>query len=186
MSKLFVSIVHLLSFKPQSYYLTTMSKATIKKLGPQNQRVYGGNQKLLEAQFPDQSRWNTNPAPWGPFWKSPQLYSMLLPWTLILNLTPIWSHLPAKWMFKTMLFYILYKTFQSFPQSQNDYLREWLSRRSVYLHQILSLKVQPENRLCSQCLNSCGNWRCLECMETPIYCMDCCWQLHAILLFHRI
>jgi hypothetical protein len=178
MSILFVTIVHLSSFKPrshsQSHFLTTMPKATTKKLGPRVQRVVWRESETTRGTISRSVKVKHKSSPLRPSPAKPSTSQHATPMDIDFDFDPNLEPPTSKVGVKIMLFYLLCMTFQSFPQSQNDYLREWLPKRSAYLHQILSLEAPPENRLCSQCLNSSGNWRCLECMGTPIYCMDCC------------
>ena len=71
-------------------------------------------------------------------------------------------------------------------QSQNDFLREWLPRRPLYLKVMLS--QEAPKALLAQC--PCGQriatWRCKTCSGGRLLCSECCRNAHMFLPFHRV
>lgn len=69
-------------------------------------------------------------------------------------------------------------------QTPQDYIREWLPKKQMYLGALLAAEV-PHSFACHQCGIS-GTWKCRDCLFTPIFCADCCRQSHLLHPFHRI
>jgi hypothetical protein len=69
-------------------------------------------------------------------------------------------------------------------QTPQDYIEEWLPKKSMYL-QALLLKEVPDSFNCRLC-DIAGTWRCRDCLLNPVFCTDCCRASHASHPFHRI
>jgi hypothetical protein len=78
-------------------------------------------------------------------------------------------------------------SFSSFPhQTQNDYLRDWLPLRPLYLNMLLEREANGCDAKCSVC-NSCdGIVRCSDCFGNVVWCETCVIKSHQNLPFHRI
>ena len=70
-------------------------------------------------------------------------------------------------------------------KNQNDYLRDWLNKRSKYLSDLLSRDARPDAR-CLSCGLGEAFWKCLDCMGRPVECIGCCQTTHNRLPFHRV
>jgi len=72
-------------------------------------------------------------------------------------------------------------------QSQNDFLREWVPRRSLYLTTLLSKDAPRDPVLkCQSCGHKAGKWRCTTCVGGRMLCGLCCRDAHQFLPFHRV
>src|SRR5882757_4269771 len=71
-------------------------------------------------------------------------------------------------------------------QSQNDYIRDYIPKRSHYLDILLDAEAQNADGRCLGCDNHDATWRCNECFGRPSYCSSCCKQTHARHPFHRV
>jgi hypothetical protein len=71
-------------------------------------------------------------------------------------------------------------------QNQNDFLREWLNYRSIYLQEILGLEAPPPARECFSCQSVPGIYRCTDCIRDHMSCLRCCTTLHDMTTYHRI
>jgi len=71
-------------------------------------------------------------------------------------------------------------------QTQNEFLREYLSRRHGILIEILRHESLPSKTLCSNCQQSTGTHRCQDCFNFNLWCSACCVSTHTNLPFHRI
>ncbi|KAH9474184.1 hypothetical protein JR316_0013534 [Psilocybe cubensis] len=73
-------------------------------------------------------------------------------------------------------------------KSQNDYLREWLPKREIYLGTLIGREAPPPRRdnQCQQCQRLPGCWRCLECFGSQLVCPHCLRQNHQLVPFHRV
>jgi hypothetical protein len=69
-------------------------------------------------------------------------------------------------------------------QTPQDYIREWLPKKEMYLSALLAAKV-PDSFACHQC-GDAGNWKCQDCLFTPIFCAECCCKTHVLHPFHHI
>ena len=71
-------------------------------------------------------------------------------------------------------------------QSQNDFLREWLPRRALYLKVILSQEAPRDPLARCSCGHRMANWRCKTCSGGRLLCSRCCRNAHTFLPFHRV
>jgi hypothetical protein len=72
-------------------------------------------------------------------------------------------------------------------QLQNDFLREWLPWRPLYLKIILAMEgLRDPELLCQSCNRKPGKWRCKHCLGARTLCGVCCRNEHQFLPFHRI
>src|SRR6266568_6437548 len=71
-------------------------------------------------------------------------------------------------------------------QSQNDFLREWLPRRSLYLKTILGSEAPQDPMGICQCGHCNPKWRCKNCTGGRMLCGLCCMKAHQFLPFHRV
>ena len=71
-------------------------------------------------------------------------------------------------------------------QTQNEFLREYLSRRHSILIELLRQESFPSRSICSTCQQSAGMYRCRDCFGSSIWCGTCCVSTHVHLPFHRI
>jgi hypothetical protein len=71
-------------------------------------------------------------------------------------------------------------------QTQNEFLREYLSRRHGILIEMLRHESLPSKTSCSNCQESPGMHRCQDCFNSNLWCAACCVSTHANLPFHRI
>jgi len=71
------------------------------------------------------------------------------------------------------------------PQSQNDYLRQWLPMFGDYMKLFMKREAPPSPRSCTVCGND-GVYRCHSCFGDPLFCTDCCRTQHHRHPFHRI
>ena len=71
-------------------------------------------------------------------------------------------------------------------QSQNDFLREWLEYRNLYLQEVLTLEAPPPDTRCTSCQSRLGIYRCTDCIGDQLSCPDCCCRLHRLTPYHRI
>ena len=76
---------------------------------------------------------------------------------------------------------------QNFQQSQNDYLRDFLPKRTQYVSEILA-RYGPGDpaRPCKGCKVRQGSWRCRDCFGGGVYCMQCFREQHRLLPFHKV
>jgi hypothetical protein len=74
---------------------------------------------------------------------------------------------------------------QLFTQSQNDYMREYLEKRNFCVARIIASEGGSPDRLCIRC-ETLGDWRCVDCLGQPSYCMTCCRYNHANTPFHQV
>jgi hypothetical protein len=72
------------------------------------------------------------------------------------------------------------------PQTQNEFLEEYLSRRHSILIELLRHESPPSRRSCSNCQESSGTHRCQDCFGSNFWCGPCCVSAHANLPFHRV
>jgi hypothetical protein len=79
---------------------------------------------------------------------------------------------------------ILFLTVLIAEQNQNDYMRQWLPKRSAYIRRILVTEgYKVKNCTCCQ---KVARWRCLCCLSRPMYCRECCRVSHEQLIYHRL
>ena len=71
-------------------------------------------------------------------------------------------------------------------QSQNDFLREWVTKRKSFLQLLLELEGRSDDGCCSQCRGSDGHFRCSDCIGNLVHCHRCMMNSHTLLPFHRI
>ena len=71
-------------------------------------------------------------------------------------------------------------------QTQNEFLREYLSRRNGILIELLRHESLPSKNSCSNCQQSPGTHRCQDCFNSNLWCGTCCVSAHRNLPFHRI
>ena len=64
-------------------------------------------------------------------------------------------------------------------------MREYLEKRNFYVARIIASEGGSPNRLCVSC-GTLGDWRCLDCLGQPSYCISCCRSNHASTPFHRV
>ena len=69
------------------------------------------------------------------------------------------------------------------PQTLQDYIEEWLLKKSMYLEVLLSNKA-PDSFNCQLCSNVATTWKCCDCLFNPVLCADCCHDNHAVNPFH--
>jgi hypothetical protein len=72
------------------------------------------------------------------------------------------------------------------PQSQNDYLRQFMQRRSAHLYGLLKNEAPPLDNQCMSCHSRQCSWRCLDCIGGSSYCIHCFRTFHRLLPFHRV
>jgi hypothetical protein len=72
------------------------------------------------------------------------------------------------------------------PQTQNDYLREWLLKRESFLHLLVEQEALPNNGTCHFCAADTGIFLCSDCFGGLVHCTHCLLDRHKILPFHRI
>ena len=87
----------------------------------------------------------------------------------------------------TKVFYIDFSWIRNWlsKQTSNDYLREWLDYKDIFLQSLLNMEAPPDPRQCSMCEVD-GSYRCSNCFGQPMFCMACCRKHHQTLPFHRI
>ena len=73
-----------------------------------------------------------------------------------------------------------------YQQSQNDFLREWITKRESFLQLLLELEGRSDDGLCCQCGASDRHFHCLDCIGNLAHCHGCFMKLHKLLPFHRI
>lgn len=71
-------------------------------------------------------------------------------------------------------------------QSQNDYLREFLPRRSAYLDKLMELEGMDNEMHCDHCQMKGIFWRCMDCVGGCFSCTECLRINHKRLPFHRV
>ena len=71
------------------------------------------------------------------------------------------------------------------PQTPQDYIEEWLPKKSMYLEVLLSNEA-PDSFNCQLCGDAAATWKCRDCLFNPVLCADCCRDNHALNPFHRI
>lgn len=72
-------------------------------------------------------------------------------------------------------------------QSQNDYLRDFLKKRTEYISEILTREAcMDENRNCVGCGIREGSWRCRDCIGNGCHCIQCFRDIHRLQPFHRV
>ena len=75
-----------------------------------------------------------------------------------------------------------------YVQTQNDFMRDWMSVRDEYLAEILSTSapaVCSTSPKCSRCPAD-ALYRCEDCHFSPTYCASCCKTTHDIAPWHRV
>ncbi len=71
-------------------------------------------------------------------------------------------------------------------QSQNDFIREWVPRRALYLKTILAEEAPREPVGMCLCGLRMAKWWCQQCFGGRLLCSECCKNAHKFLPFHRI
>ena len=71
-------------------------------------------------------------------------------------------------------------------QTQNEFLKEYLSWRHSILIEILQYESPPSRASCSNCQQTSGTHRCQDCFGLNFWCGTCCVSTHAHLPFHRV
>jgi CxC2 like cysteine cluster associated with KDZ transposases len=71
-------------------------------------------------------------------------------------------------------------------QSQNDFMREWLTKRQSFLHLLLQQESPPIGGICDSCGVNNGTFRCSDCFGNLAVCRNCLMDHHKLLPFHRI
>jgi CxC2 like cysteine cluster associated with KDZ transposases len=73
-------------------------------------------------------------------------------------------------------------------QTQNDYLQEWKHKhRQTHLAKLVELEAPPANKLCINCQQCPGLYRCLDChLGQRLLCKKCCLRVHQHNPFHKI
>lgn len=72
-------------------------------------------------------------------------------------------------------------------QSQNDYLREWVPQKQMFLNHIIGLEApRQSDHSCDRCKAVVALWRCNECFGVPEYCTACCRDVHLRHPLHRV
>jgi hypothetical protein len=71
-------------------------------------------------------------------------------------------------------------------KSQNDFLREWIRRRTDFLNMLLELEALPGDGKCDNCRTGVGEYRCSDCLGGLVHCHKCFMERHKLLAFHRI
>lgn len=74
----------------------------------------------------------------------------------------------------------------SIVQSQNDYMREWLPVRDVYLEELLRMEECESSQSCTMCKVHVGDLRCIDCTDAGLLCKPCCLTRHKNLPFHHL
>src|ERR1700683_3035881 len=69
---------------------------------------------------------------------------------------------------------------------QNEFLKEYLSRKHRILVELLRHESLPSKTSCSNCQQSSGTHRCQACFGSNFWCDPCCVSAHEWLPFHRI
>lgn len=71
-------------------------------------------------------------------------------------------------------------------QTQNDFLRQWLSRRRMHLELLFQQDALPPSTACIECQKIDGLFRCTDCFSLKLLCGPCLASTHQRLLFHRV
>jgi len=72
-------------------------------------------------------------------------------------------------------------------KSQNDFLREWLPQRAMYLKTMLAGEAPRDPMsICATCGKREAKWRCKNCFGGRMLCSVCCRNEHLARPFHRI
>lgn len=72
------------------------------------------------------------------------------------------------------------------PQSQADFLNDWLPHRSIFLKYLINAEAPTDERQCRDCKTVSAQWRCTDCNGRPSLCTGCCLERHANDFLHRI
>jgi hypothetical protein len=78
------------------------------------------------------------------------------------------------------------RLFNTFSQTQNAFLREYVKKRNGLLIELLRHESPPSNRTCTMCNITPGIYRCKDCFKPHILCAACCVSAHLTSPFHRI
>ncbi|EAU81104.2 hypothetical protein CC1G_09746 [Coprinopsis cinerea okayama7 len=73
-------------------------------------------------------------------------------------------------------------------KTTHEYMGEWVPKERLYLHEILDQEALPNPLECHGCHGTILTdvWRCKDCLGKPVYCTDCCRQLHSTSPLHRV
>ncbi|KAF5314234.1 hypothetical protein D9619_011889 [Psilocybe cf. subviscida] len=69
---------------------------------------------------------------------------------------------------------------------QNDYLLQFLARRSQLLESLYLSEHKTANAFCTKCRKNNGLYRCSDCFGQNLLCVECTQEVHTNLPFHRI
>ena len=76
------------------------------------------------------------------------------------------------------------------PQTQHDYLQEYLIHRQRIMELIAAREAPPTIRRCSTCppdsTKNSMTWRCNDCFGSPVFCSPCIRKSHHHHPFHRL
>jgi hypothetical protein len=70
-------------------------------------------------------------------------------------------------------------------QTQNEFLEDWLPLRTTYLRELLELEA-PFSNNCQICTEKNFQFRCNDCIRSPLTCSECCIKQHGNTPFHSI
>lgn len=73
----------------------------------------------------------------------------------------------------------------TFQQSQNDFLREFLTHRNAINDRILANEGITQDTKCDACGKVDAKWKCRDCLPA-VWCKDCCRETHRVSPFHRL
>jgi hypothetical protein len=65
-------------------------------------------------------------------------------------------------------------------------MREWLPMKHDFLQAVIERESVSAIRLCSECTEVEGSWKCTECFESRIFCNKCIRRTHSTLPLHRV
>ncbi|EAU83220.2 hypothetical protein CC1G_11681 [Coprinopsis cinerea okayama7 len=73
-------------------------------------------------------------------------------------------------------------------KSSNDYMLEWKLKQYLYLDEVIGREASGKAMACQTCggTRSGSWWRCQDCVGSPLYCRECCYQEHLNHPFHRV
>src|SRR5882762_2172887 len=75
---------------------------------------------------------------------------------------------------------------ESYFQTQNEFLDEYLSRRHSILIELIRHKSIPSLLSCSNCQQESGTYWCRDCFGPHFWCSACCVSAHVASPFHRV
>jgi hypothetical protein len=73
----------------------------------------------------------------------------------------------------------------NYCKGQNDYLRQFLDHKALYLTNLINQEIPPTNVTCQSCALEVGVYRCLDCYGPHWWCRGCLLKSHRHHPFHR-